>query len=98
MPKYISTDNLIASGRDFLAGVKYIRARGDGKSTVSMGKILKFLADTVPAEDVTTFVYCKNCGKREKREDRFWCKPCGYRCNDETWFCPVGVRRMEDGK
>ena len=67
MPKYISTDNLIASGRDFLAGVKYMCARGDGKRSVSMEKILNFLAETVPAEDVTPFVYCKNCGKREKR-------------------------------
>lgn len=93
MDKYIKAENMLRSGQSFIAGVKYISARGSGKIGQDLEKFLDFLANNVPAEDVTPFVYCKDCGKREERDGHYWCKACGYRCNEEKWFCPVGVRR-----
>lgn len=100
MPKYIKVDNLIGGARDFLSGVLYVRkGRSGGKSLSAVIEIVNRVAELAPAEDVEPVVRCKSCEKRVSRreEKRWWCKPCGYRCNDDEWYCPMG-RRAEDGK
>jgi len=97
MPKYITTENLLAGAGDYLAGVAFAKmGRGSGKSQLAMIEMLNHLTKTVPAEDVRPVVPCKICSKREMKDGFYWCKPCGYRCHDENWYCPAGVRRVKD--
>ena len=99
MPKYINADNLIGGARDFLAGAFYVGTPGrSGKTKALIEHLIHHVVRTAPAEDVVAVVRCEVCAKREKKDEFFWCKPCGYRCHDETWYCPAGVRRAEDGK
>ena len=97
MAKYIKAETLMDSGRDFLAGVLFVeRGRRGGKTQALVEEMLRHIVRSAPAEDVVPVVRCEDCGKREKKDEFFWCKPCGYRCNEKDWFCPAGVRRDED--
>lgn len=98
MPKYIKVDSVLDGGRDFLAGVLFIeKGRRGGKTQALVEEMLRHIVRTAPAEDVVAVVRCEVCAKREKKDEFFWCKACGYRCNEKNWYCPAGVRRPEDG-
>lgn len=91
--KYIKAETLMDSGRDFLAGVMFVsRSRGNGKSQQLMIEMLRHIVEAAPDEDVVPVVRCEACGKREKKDEFYWCKACGYRCNEKDWFCPSGVK------
>lgn len=100
MPKYINADNLLTGARDFLAGVFFVRKGGrqGGKTQAMAEELVRHVIRSAPAEDVVAVVRCGTCTKREKKEEHHWCRACGYRCNDDDWYCPVGRRSCEDGK
>lgn len=99
MPKYINADNLVSSGRYFLQGVFFVQKGGQqsGKTQALVEELLRHVIRTAPAEDVAPVVRCKECAKRTVKVElpavRYWCKACGFRCNDDSWFCPVGRRK-----
>lgn len=97
MPKYIEAGAVLQSASDFLDGVLFVeRGSGSGKLKALVECALNHAIKTVPAEDVEPVIRCKNCGKRDMKDELYWCKPCGYRCHDGEWYCPAGVRRDED--
>lgn len=97
MPKYIKADDLMAGARDFLAGVFYVGMPGrSGKTKALIEHLIRHVIRTAPAEDVVQVVRCKVCAKREKKDEFYWCKPCGYRCHDDEWYCPMGRRAKDE--
>lgn len=97
MAKYIKADDLMAGARDFLAGVIFVEKGGrSGKIKTLVESMLHHVIRSAPAGDVVPVVRCEKCAKRGKKDEFFWCKPCGYRCNEKDWFCPAGIRRDED--
>lgn len=97
MAEYIRKDSVISRGRDFLAGVLFVRkGRSSGKTQEMFVELMNHVVSNTPAEDVVPVVRCEKCAKRGKKDEFFWCKPCGYRCNEKGWFCPAGVRRDGD--
>jgi hypothetical protein len=89
--KYLKASTVLESGRNFLAGVLFIeKGRRGGKTQAMVEELLRHVIRTAPAEDVVPVVRCGCCTKREKKEEYFWCKACGYRCNDDYWYCPAG--------
>ena len=91
MPKYIKAEDIITGGRDFLAGVLFVEKGGRGGKTKAMlEELLRHVIRTAPPEDVEPVVRCKLCRKREKRDEFYWCRPCGYKCKQEDWYCADG--------
>ena len=103
MPKYINADDLVAGAQDFLKGVFFVSKGGQqsGKTMALVESLVRHVIQTAPAEDVEPVVRCKDCGRRmvkiTEKETLSWCKACGYRCNDDNWYCPVGRRKNEFG-
>ena len=95
--KYIKADDVLNCGRDFLAGVLFVEkgSRG-GKMQALAEALMKHITRNAPAEDVVAVVRCEKCAKREKKDEYFKCTPCGYRCNENDWYCPAGVRREDE--
>lgn len=97
MAEYIRKDSVISRGRDFIAGVLFVRkGRSSGKTQEMFVELMNHVVSNTPAEDVVPVVRCKVCAKREQEDMFYRCVPCGYKCNDGEWFCPAGVRRDED--
>lgn len=91
MSKYIKAEGLLKSGCDFLAGVLFVeKGRREGRTKAMLEELLRHVIRTAPAEDVEPVVRCKLCQRREKRDEFYWCSPCGYKCNREDWYCADG--------
>ena len=93
MPKYINADDFIRGGRDFLAGVLFVeKGRREGKTKAMLEELLRHVIRTAPVADVEPVVRCENCAKRGRREEFYWCRPCGYKCNEGKFYCADGER------